>query len=122
MQAEDCIPLMLSSCPSHQPLGPWLDPQEVLRETEETWRAWSERCVPVGQLTEVVRQSLLVLKGLTFAPTGGIVAAPTTSLPEQPGGVRNWDYRYCWLRDARSHYLLLAALAMRTKRRLGATG
>jgi len=122
VQADDCIPLMLTYCPSHQPLGPWLDPEEVLRETEASWRAWSERCVSVGQLTEVVRQSLLVLKGLTYAPTGGIVAAPTTSLPEQPGGVRNWDYRYCWLRDARSHYLLLAALAMRTKRRLGATG
>ena len=100
VQAGDCIPLMLSYFPSHQPLGPWLDPQEVLRETEATWRAWSDRCVRVGPLTGVVKHSLLVLKGLTYAPTGGIVAAPTTSLPEQAGGVRNWDYRYCWLRDA----------------------
>jgi GH15 family glucan-1,4-alpha-glucosidase len=100
VSAGDCVPLVLSYCPSHQAPGPWLDAEKELQETEAAWRAWSDRCAPAGRLTEVVKQSLLVLKGLTYAPTGGIVAAPTTSLPEQPGGVRNWDYRYCWLRDA----------------------
>jgi GH15 family glucan-1,4-alpha-glucosidase len=91
---------VLSYCPSHHAPGPWLDAEKALRDTEAAWRAWSDRCASAGGLTEVVKQSLLVLKGLTYAPTGGIVAAPTTSLPEQAGGVRNWDYRYCWLRDA----------------------
>jgi GH15 family glucan-1,4-alpha-glucosidase len=83
VHAGDCIPLVLSYCPSHQALGPWLDAQKALQETEAAWRAWSDRCAPAGRLTEVVKQSLLVLKGLNYAPTGGIVAAATTSLPEQ---------------------------------------
>lgn len=100
IHAGDSIALMLSCHPSHEKAGPWLDAEKALRETESAWRSWSDRCAPAGRLTEVVKQSLVVLKGLTYAPTGGIVAAPTTSLPEQRGGVRNWDYRYCWLRDA----------------------
>ena len=64
------------------------------------WRKWSDRCPDVGPWTEAVKRSLITLKGLTYAPTGGIIAAATTSLPERVGGVRNWDYRYCWLRDA----------------------
>ncbi len=100
IRAGDTIPFVLSYCPSHQGLGEKLDAAQALHDTEAAWRAWSDRCAPAGQLTDVVKHSLLVLKGLTYAPTGGIVAAPTTSLPEQPGGVRNWDYRYCWLRDA----------------------
>ena len=100
VSAGDCIPLVLSYGSSHEAPGPWLDAQKAQRDTEAAWRAWSDRCTPAGRLTDVVKHSLLVLKGLTYAPTGGIVAAPTTSLPEQDGGVRNWDYRYCWLRDA----------------------
>lgn len=75
-------------------------PEIGLRRTIEWWQAWSARCTYRGVEEELVRRSLLTLKALTYAPSGGIVAAPTTSLPEHLGGVRNWDYRYCWLRDA----------------------
>ena len=96
----ETIPFVLSYGPSHQPLPPPVDPARTLRDTEVFWRRWSDRCASAGPWTDVVKRSLVVLKGLTYAPTGGIVAAATTSLPEQLGGVRNWDYRYCWLRDA----------------------
>jgi GH15 family glucan-1,4-alpha-glucosidase len=76
------------------------DPEHTVRETERWWREWSSRCTYDGEWKDAVLRSLIVLKALTYAPTGGIVAAPTTSLPESLGGVRNWDYRYCWLRDA----------------------
>ncbi len=92
--------MALTWFPSHQPLPPPLDPAEALRETDDWWRAWSARCTYDGPYAEAVGTSLRVLKALTFGPTGGIVAAPTTSLPEWRGGARNWDYRYCWLRDA----------------------
>ena len=72
----------------------------ALKRTEAFWRDWSGRCPDVGPWTEAVKRSLITLKALTYAPTGGIVAAATTSLPEFLGGVRNWDYRFCWLRDA----------------------
>jgi len=85
---------------SHETLPEPVDPHEALAETETWWRAWSSRGRTRGPWAEPVAVSLRVLKALTFGPTGGIVAAPTTSLPERPGGVRNWDYRYCWLRDA----------------------
>ncbi len=75
-------------------------PEIGLNRTIEWWQAWSARCTYRGVEEELVRRSLLTLKALTYAPSGGIVAAPTTSLPESIGGVRNWDYRYCWLRDA----------------------
>ena len=98
--AGETVPFVLSYGPSHQPLPPPVDPARALHDTEAFWRRWSDRCASAGPWTEAVRRSLVVLKGLTFAATGGIVAAPTTSLPEELGGVRNWDYRYCWLRDA----------------------
>ena len=87
-----------------------IDPFESLERTESFWRAWSDRCPDVGPWTEAVKRSLITLKALTYAPTGGIVAAATTSLPEQLGGVRNWDYRYCWLRDATFTILALMKL------------
>jgi GH15 family glucan-1,4-alpha-glucosidase len=98
--ADETIPFVLSYGPSHQPLPPAVDPARALNDTEVFWRRWSDRCASAGPWTDLVKRSLVVLKGLTYAQTGGIVAAPTTSLPEQLGGVRNWDYRYCWLRDA----------------------
>jgi GH15 family glucan-1,4-alpha-glucosidase len=100
VEAGETLPFVLSYGLSYQPLPPPVDPARALHDTEVFWRRWSDRCASAGPWTDVVKRSLVVLKGLTYAPTGGIVAAPTTSLPEQIGGVRNWDYRYCWLRDA----------------------
>jgi GH15 family glucan-1,4-alpha-glucosidase len=97
--------------PSHQHAPTELDVERALDETEQWWREWSDRCnFEDGPWREAVLRSLITLKGLTYAPTGGIAAAPTTSLPEWIGGVRNWDYRYCWLRDATfTLYSLLTA-------------
>ena len=96
------MPFVLTWYPSHEPLPQAIDPEQALSDTESFWRAWNDECtVPLpAEWEPVVRRSLTVLKALTYAPTGGIVAAPTTSLPEWIGSVRNWDYRYCWLRDA----------------------
>jgi len=85
---------------SHQELPPPLEPMRALHDTETFWRRWSTRCHDVGPWAEQVKRSLVVLKGLSYLPTGAIVASPTTSLPERLGGERNWDYRYCWLRDS----------------------
>jgi GH15 family glucan-1,4-alpha-glucosidase len=90
----------LSWRPSHKPAPDPVDAGAALRETEEYWRDWSSKCRYDGEFREPVLRSLLTLKALTYGPTGGIVAAATTSLPEEIGGVRNWDYRLCWLRDA----------------------
>jgi GH15 family glucan-1,4-alpha-glucosidase len=90
----------LSWRPSHKPAPDPVDADAALRETEAYWRDWSSKCRYDGEFREPVLRSLLTLKALTYGPTGGIVAAATTSLPEEIGGVRNWDYRLCWLRDA----------------------
>ncbi|MFJ9677653.1 glycoside hydrolase family 15 protein [Streptomyces sp. NPDC101194] len=94
------VAFVLTWHPSHSPRPELVDPFEALESTLSDWAEWSERCKYRGPYREAVMRSLITLKALTFAPTGGIVAAPTTSLPEEIGGVRNWDYRYCWLRDS----------------------
>ncbi len=86
--------------PTHHPLPPEKNAHQTLADAQTWWEQWSNRCQYRGPWQEEVLRSLITLKALTYAPTGGIVAAPTTSLPEQIGGPRNWDYRYCWLRDA----------------------
>jgi GH15 family glucan-1,4-alpha-glucosidase len=96
----DTIPFALSYLPSHRPLTAPFDPTRALEETETFWRDWAAKCRPAGQWSNAVRRSMITLKALTYLPTGGMVAAPTTSLPEHLGGERNWDYRFCWLRDA----------------------
>lgn len=93
---------------SHLPLAKPFNMRKALSATERFWRNWASSCHDTGEWTAVVRRSLITLKGLSFQPTGGIVAAATTSLPEFLGGERNWDYRYCWLRDAT--FTLLAFL------------
>ncbi|MBI3917038.1 MAG: glycoside hydrolase family 15 protein [Betaproteobacteria bacterium] len=94
------IAFVLCHRDSHEPAQPPLDAEAALELTGKWWREWSGACIYGGHWREPVMRSLITLKALTYAPTGGIVAAPTTSLPEKLGGVRNWDYRYCWLRDA----------------------
>ena len=94
------VPFVLNYRPSHRPAQAAIDAEQTLAKTERDWQGWSGRCRFECRWQEPVLRSLLTLKALIYQPSGGIVAAPTTSLPEHPGGVRNWDYRYCWLRDA----------------------
>jgi GH15 family glucan-1,4-alpha-glucosidase len=110
VEAGQSIPFALSYGASFQSPPPAIDCLDALARTEAFWREWSDRCPDVGPWTEAVKRSLITLKALTYAPTGGIVAAATTSLPERLGGVRNWDYRYCWLRDAT--FTLLAFMSL----------
>ena len=91
---------VLNYRPSHIDTQATIDAHQALTGTERLWHAWSGKCAYKGPWRDCVVRSLITLKALTYKPTGGLIAAPTTSLPEQPGGVRNWDYRYCWLRDA----------------------
>jgi GH15 family glucan-1,4-alpha-glucosidase len=100
VEAGASVPFVLTYRPSHMPRPRHVDPATAIADTERFWARWVGRCTYTGQHAAAVRRSLVALKALTYAPTGGIVAAATTSLPEQLGGSRNWDYRYCWLRDA----------------------
>lgn len=97
--AGDKVPFVLTHVSSHRPHAVRAHADRALRDTEEFWRDWIGRCSYRGPYEEAVRRALITLKALTYDPTGGILAAATTSLPEGLGGVRNWDYRYCWLRD-----------------------
>ena len=116
--AGETVPFVLSHGLSYRSRPSRLDPQLALAQTETFWRNWLARCPHVGPWSEAVKRSLLTLKALTYGPTGGIVAAPTASLPEQIGGPRNWDYRYCWLRDA--SFTLLALMSLRYYNEAGA--
>ncbi|MFD9907405.1 glycoside hydrolase family 15 protein [Streptomyces sp. NPDC059063] len=98
--AGERVTFVLTWHPSHEPRPPLIDTDQALADSVHDWQAWAARCRYDGPHRDAVVRSLITLKALTYAPTGGIVAAPTTSLPEELGGVRNWDYRYCWLRDA----------------------
>lgn len=100
VSAGERIPFLLTWYPSQDPPPDTLEAGEALDRTERWWREWAARCEPTGEWHEAVVRALITLKALTYARTGGIVAAATTSLPEQLGGVRNWDYRYCWIRDS----------------------
>jgi GH15 family glucan-1,4-alpha-glucosidase len=110
VDAGQSVPFVLSYGLSFQNPPPAIDPFEALERTAAFWREWSDRCADVGPWTDAVKRLLITLKALTYAPTGGIVAAATTSLPERLGGVRNWDYRYCGLRDATFTLLALMHL------------
>jgi GH15 family glucan-1,4-alpha-glucosidase len=94
------IPFTLTWASAFMDRPSGIDPEQSLRQTTAWWHEWTGRCTYEGEWQDMVVRSLITLKALTYAPTGGIVAAPTTSLPEKLGGERNWDYRYCWLRDA----------------------
>ena len=104
------IPFVLTWFASHSDPPKKVNAEHALRDTEDFWTEWAGRCHRKTSWDDAVVRSLVVLKGLTYAPTGGIVAAATTSLPEGIGGVRNWDYRYCWLRDATFTLLALMHL------------
>src|SRR4029453_6113410 len=105
------------------PLPEPVDADDALRSTEEFWQSWASSCQSPEKHAEIVTRSLITLKALTYAPTGGIVAAPTTSLPERLGGPRNWDYRFCWLRDATLTLLALMNTGyLTTKRERSAAG
>jgi GH15 family glucan-1,4-alpha-glucosidase len=109
VQAGERVPFMLTHAPSHLPKQTPLDAFEAIERTERSWLAWSSLSTYQGGYRESVQRSLLTLKALTYRPTGGFCAAPTTSLPEQLGSTRNWDYRFCWIRDATiSLYAMLA--------------
>ena len=98
--AGETVPFVLTWHPSYEPPSSPIEPQRALRDTEAFWAEWAAQCTYDGRWRDACVRSMITLKALTFAPAGGVLAAATTSLPEQLGGVRNWDYRYCWLRDA----------------------
>jgi GH15 family glucan-1,4-alpha-glucosidase len=96
----DRVPFVLTWFPSHESPPEPVDAEAELEHTLAYWQEWADRCTHGGRWHDDIHRSVLTLKALTYGPTGGVVAAPTTSLPEALGGVRNWDYRYCWIRDA----------------------
>jgi GH15 family glucan-1,4-alpha-glucosidase len=100
VSAGQCVPFVLSYGPSHLPVPEPIDAEAALRDCEAFWLDWTSGTKTEGPYTEAIKRSLITLKALTYAPSGGMVAAPTASLPEQVGGERNWDYRFCWIRDA----------------------
>ena len=100
VSAGETVPFVLTHCPSNLSPPQPVDAQEALRRTQNFWKEWTSAHHGTGPYAGCITRSLITLKALTYQPTGGIVAAPTTSLPEQVGGPRNWDYRFCWLRDA----------------------
>jgi GH15 family glucan-1,4-alpha-glucosidase len=100
VNAGDEVPFVITYDASHKDVPSPIDPQDSLKATEEFWAEWSSKNTCTGEYRDLVQRSLITLKALTLMPTGGIVAAPTTSLPEKLGGYRNWDYRFCWIRDA----------------------
>jgi GH15 family glucan-1,4-alpha-glucosidase len=100
VEAGDEVPFVLTWHPSHGAAPPTFDGRRAVEETIEWWQDWSSHCTSPAEHHDLVVRSLITLKALTYAPTGGLIAAPTTSLPEDLGGSRNWDFRYCWLRDA----------------------
>ncbi len=100
VNAGETIPFVLTYGPSHLSLPEPINPAHALQDTEDFWLDWCSRCTYEGDSRDLVMRSLITLKALTYEPTGGIVAAPTMSLPEKLGGARTWDYRFCWLRDA----------------------
>ncbi|WP_375454262.1 glycoside hydrolase family 15 protein [uncultured Methylobacterium sp.] len=108
VEAGESVAFTLSYGASHEDDPAPVEPRKVLAETDRFWRDWSDRCAGGTPWDAMLKRSLLTLKALIYRPTGGIVAAPTTSLPEELGGVRNWDYRFCWLRD--STFTLLALM------------
>jgi len=109
VSAREEVPFVLTWYPSHLEPPPFHDAKKALARTAAWWKRWSKRSTYRGEWSELVNRSAITLKALTYEPTGGMIAAATTSLPEWIGGVRNWDYRYCWLRDATfSLYALLS--------------
>lgn len=106
--AGQSVDFHLSWCGTGEVWAPVTDVVALIDQTQRWWQAWADRCRYQGEYRDLVIRSLLTLKALTYAPTGGMVAAPTSSLPEALGGVRNWDYRFCWIRDAT--FTLLALL------------
>ncbi len=120
--AGESVTFVLTHGSSHRPPPRAVNPESSLEHTERFWAEWAERARPDGEWDDAVMRSLVTLKALTFATTGGMVAAPTTSLPEELGGSRNWDYRFCWLRDATLTLLALMNAGTTARPAPGATG